>query len=44
MEALFVSGRIGIARREGNRRYYDLIERLVPAAHPEAEGVGGGRP
>jgi len=31
MEALFVSGRIGIARREGNRRYYDLIERLVPA-------------
>ncbi len=32
MEALFVSGRIGIARREGNRRYYDLIERLVPAA------------
>ena len=33
MEALFVSGRIGIARREGNRRYYDLIERLVPAPH-----------
>ena len=31
MEALFVSGRIGIARRDGNRRYYDLIERLVPA-------------
>jgi uncharacterized protein len=30
MEALFVSGRIGIARREGNRRYYDLIERLIP--------------
>jgi uncharacterized protein YcaQ len=30
MEALFVTGRIGIARREGNRRYYDLIERLVP--------------
>jgi uncharacterized protein YcaQ len=30
MEALFVAGRIGIARREGNRRYYDLIERLVP--------------
>ena len=30
MEALFVSGRLGIARREGNRRYYDLIERLVP--------------
>ena len=31
MEALFVTGRIGIARREGNRRYYDLMERLVPA-------------
>jgi uncharacterized protein YcaQ len=30
MEALFVSGRLGIARREGNRRYYDLLERLVP--------------
>ena len=30
MEALFVTGRIGIARREGNRRYYDLIERIVP--------------
>ena len=29
-EALFVSGRLGIARREGSRRYYDLIERLVP--------------
>jgi uncharacterized protein YcaQ len=31
MEALFVVGRIGVARRDGNRRYYDLIERLVPA-------------
>jgi hypothetical protein len=31
MEALFVTGRIGIARRDGNRRYYDLMERLVPA-------------
>ena len=31
MEALFVTGRIGIARRDGNRRFYDLIERLVPA-------------
>ena len=30
MEALFVSGRIGIAYRDGNRRYYDLIERIVP--------------
>ena len=31
MEALYVTGRIGISRRDGNRRYYDLIERLVPA-------------
>jgi uncharacterized protein YcaQ len=31
MEALFVVGELGIARREGNRRYYDLMERLLPA-------------
>jgi uncharacterized protein YcaQ len=31
LEALFVVGRVGVARRTGNRRYYDLIERLVPA-------------
>ncbi|MEA2676552.1 MAG: uncharacterized protein QOJ81_693 [Chloroflexota bacterium] len=31
LEALFVIGRVGISRRAGNRRYYDLIERLVPA-------------
>ena len=30
MEALFVTGRLGIARRDGSRRYFDLIERLVP--------------
>jgi len=30
LEALFVIGRVGISRRDGNRRYYDLIERLVP--------------
>jgi uncharacterized protein YcaQ len=30
LEALFVVGRVGISRREGNRRYYDLVERLVP--------------
>ena len=44
MEALFVTGRIGIARRDGNRRYYDLIERLVPAellkrSEPEEEAM-----
>jgi uncharacterized protein YcaQ len=31
LEALFVIGRVGISRRDGNRRYYDLIEHLVPA-------------
>ena len=31
MESLFVIGRLGIARRDRSRRYYDLIERLVPA-------------
>jgi uncharacterized protein YcaQ len=30
LEALFVTGRLGISRRDGSRRYYDLIERLVP--------------
>ena len=30
LEALFISGQVGVARRDGNRRYYDLIERLVP--------------
>lgn len=31
LEALAEAGIIGIARREGNRRVYDLIERLYPA-------------
>ena len=31
LEALADSGILGLARREGNRRYYDLIERLFPA-------------
>jgi hypothetical protein len=30
MEALFVTGELGIGRRDRSRRYYDLIERLVP--------------
>ncbi len=30
MEALWESGVIGLARRDGNRRYYDLVERLYP--------------
>jgi uncharacterized protein YcaQ len=31
LEALFEAGVIGLARREGNRRYFDLVERLFPA-------------
>jgi uncharacterized protein len=30
LEAYAVTGVLGLARREGNRRYYDVIERLVP--------------
>ncbi len=32
LEALAEAGRLGIARREGNLRVYDLAERLFPAA------------
>ncbi len=32
LDALFMTGRIGIARREGNARTYDLIERLIDPA------------
>jgi uncharacterized protein YcaQ len=42
LEAYTVAGVIGLARRDGNVRYYDLLERLLPAdvlAHevPERE-------
>jgi hypothetical protein len=37
LEALFVAGEMGIARREGNRRFYDLIDRVVPAQLLHAE-------
>ncbi len=30
LEALSASGIIGLSRREGNRRYFDLMERLMP--------------
>jgi uncharacterized protein YcaQ len=30
LEAYSTTGVLGLARRDGNRRYYDLIERLVP--------------
>jgi hypothetical protein len=31
LEAYTVTGAIGLARREGNVRYYDLLDRLLPA-------------
>ena len=31
LDALAATGVLGLARREGNRRHYDLIERLFPA-------------
>src|SRR5439155_24217906 len=31
LEAYTVTGELGLARRDGNRRYYDLLERLLPA-------------
>ena len=31
LEALALAGIVGIARRDGNRRVYDLVERLFPA-------------
>jgi uncharacterized protein len=31
LEAYTVSGAIGLARREGSHRYYDLLDRLLPA-------------
>jgi hypothetical protein len=30
LEAYAATGVLGLARRDGNRRYYDLIERLLP--------------
>jgi uncharacterized protein len=32
LEALIATGRLSLARREGNRRFYDLTERLFPAS------------
>jgi uncharacterized protein YcaQ len=31
LEAYAVTGVLGLERRDGNRRYYDLVERLLPA-------------
>ena len=41
LEAYTVTGVLGLARREGNLRYYDLLERLLPAELLAIEvGVG----
>jgi uncharacterized protein YcaQ len=37
LEAYSVTGELGLARRDGNRRYYDVIERLLPAEMLERE-------
>jgi uncharacterized protein len=37
LEAGELTGVLGLARRDGNRRYYDLIERLVPREVLELE-------
>jgi uncharacterized protein YcaQ len=37
LEAGALTGVLGLARRDGNRRYYDLIERLVPREVLERE-------
>ena len=31
LEAYAITGVLGLARRDGNRRYYDLLERLLPS-------------
>ena len=31
LDAYAITGVLGLARRDGNRRYYDLLERLLPA-------------
>jgi uncharacterized protein YcaQ len=37
LDAYTITGVLGLARREGNRRYYDLLERLVPAGVVERD-------
>jgi hypothetical protein len=37
LEAYTVTGAIGLARRDGNVRYYDILERLLPAEILEQE-------
>jgi uncharacterized protein YcaQ len=37
LEAYTTTGALGLARREGNRRYYDVVERLLPRKVLERE-------
>ena len=37
LEAYTITGALGLARREGNRRYYDVVERLLPRKVLERE-------
>ena len=37
LEAYTTTGTLGLARREGNRRYYDVVERLLPRKVLERE-------
>ena len=37
LEAYTVTGELGLARRDGNRRYYDVVERLLPGDVLERE-------
>jgi uncharacterized protein len=37
LEAYTVAGVVGLARRDGNLRYYDLVERLLPAEVADRE-------
>ena len=42
LEAYAITGVLGLARRDGNRRYYDVVERLLPPdllARDPAEGA-----
>ena len=36
LEYLFAAGRVGVAHRHNFTRYYDVVERVIPAQHLEA--------
>src|SRR5205085_1294402 len=37
LELMWIRGQVGIARREGGRRLWDLMERCLPADAPDGE-------